>query len=239
MGGPVEAALTCSDNTKRSYTPTVDYASATFGDKRVRSIGTVDVLAFLARIQEPKTKTVGQGDKRRMVTVTVSSSTVAKHLRVLSSILGWGGCRRPRRLDPVERIPKQQRPKGRRREAPYFTDAELARLFAGGDSPPIRPKDAPPFRLALYTGIRQGELLALQWGDVDLGAATIRVRRKAVAGYRGDGQHRRVELTVQIPLLTIRQLGRDRRASKPRKFSLFQRDAAPASPTLSRRPSQQ
>lgn len=99
MGGPVEAALTCSDNTKRSYTPTVDYASATFGDKRVRSIGTVDVLAFLARIQEPKTKTVGQGDKRRMVTVTVSSSTVAKHLRVLSSILGWGGCRRLRRLE--------------------------------------------------------------------------------------------------------------------------------------------
>ena len=32
------------------------------------------------------------------------------------------------------------------------------------------------------TGMRQGELMALTWGDVDLQAATIRVRRNYTGG---------------------------------------------------------
>lgn len=35
----------------------------------------------------------------------------------------------------------------------------------------------PIVSLALATGMRRGELLALQWGDVDLNAATVRVER--------------------------------------------------------------
>jgi integrase len=31
--------------------------------------------------------------------------------------------------------------------------------------------------MALKTGMRQGELLALTWGDVDLGGAIVHVRR--------------------------------------------------------------
>src|SRR6185312_9633031 len=35
----------------------------------------------------------------------------------------------------------------------------------------------PIVALALATGMRRGELLALQWGDVDLDASTLRVER--------------------------------------------------------------
>ena len=38
------------------------------------------------------------------------------------------------------------------------------------------------FLVALKTGIRQGELLALTWGDVDLTAAVIRVAAPARTG---------------------------------------------------------
>ncbi|NJO84059.1 MAG: tyrosine-type recombinase/integrase [Blastochloris sp.] len=32
------------------------------------------------------------------------------------------------------------------------------------------------YHLALFCGLRRGELLALRWGDIDLGAGTLRVR---------------------------------------------------------------
>jgi integrase len=38
------------------------------------------------------------------------------------------------------------------------------------------------FLLALKTGMRQGELIALAWGDIDLQQAVIRVRRAYSAG---------------------------------------------------------
>ena len=36
---------------------------------------------------------------------------------------------------------------------------------------------SPIVVLALATGMRRGELLGLQWGDIDLDAATLRVER--------------------------------------------------------------
>jgi integrase len=59
--------------------------------------------------------------------------------------------------------------------------------------------------LALHTGMRIGELLALNWADVDLHAATVRVRRTLTRGQDGrgyvvgattkSGKGRRVRLT--------------------------------------------
>lgn len=41
------------------------------------------------------------------------------------------------------------------------------------------------YRIALYMGLRQGELLALRWSDVDLAAGTLRIRAaKTEAGIR-------------------------------------------------------
>jgi integrase len=39
------------------------------------------------------------------------------------------------------------------------------------------------FLTALKTGMRQGELIALSWGDVDLTAAVVRVRRTCTDGH--------------------------------------------------------
>jgi integrase len=41
--------------------------------------------------------------------------------------------------------------------------------------------------LALHTGMRIGELLALKWADADLDAATVRVRRTLTRGEDGRG----------------------------------------------------
>lgn len=107
-----------------------------------------------------------------------SPSTRAKHLRVLSACLQAAVFYRYAESNPVRELPPAQRPRAERKEAAYFENAELPPLF--------RQLHAEPYRtfclVALKTGMRQGELLALRWCDVDLGEAVIRVRRSYTGG---------------------------------------------------------
>jgi hypothetical protein len=41
----------------------------------------------------------------------------------------------------------------------------------------LDPRDQAAFGLAVYAGLRMGEILALEWSDLDPGAGTVRVRR--------------------------------------------------------------
>ena len=73
-----------------------------------------------------------------------------------------------------------------RKEAAYFENQELPRLFAHLPSEPYRTL----FLVALKTGMRQGELLGLRWGDVDLEEAVIRVRASYTGGVVGTPKNR-------------------------------------------------
>jgi integrase len=63
------------------------------------------------------------------------------------------------------------------------------------------PKHFPFFLCALRTGLRLGELLALQWGDVDFRGGFIEVRRAFVVGEittPKNGKSRRVDMSKQL-----------------------------------------
>ena len=71
------------------------------------------------------------------------------------------------------------------------------RLFAELEEGPYRVVCL----VALKTGIRQGELLGLCWGDVDLQEAVIRVRRTYTGGTLGtpkNHERRDVDLTSDV-----------------------------------------
>lgn len=72
-------------------------------------------------------------------------------------------------------------------EPAAFTSAEVARLLlaARGD------RLEAPLRVAIGTGLRQGELLGLAWEDLDLAGRRIHVRRELT---RVDGRYVRAEL---------------------------------------------
>jgi integrase len=77
------------------------------------------------------------------------------------------------------------------------------------------PEYHPFFLCALRTGMRLGELLALQWGDVDVTGRFLEVRRNLVAGHLTSTKNtnrRRVDMSLKLTE-TLRELHRERKAA--------------------------
>jgi integrase len=147
-------------NTQRSYVATMDYAKKAFGWKNARALGLSDVREFLALME-------GR-----------SPSTQAKHLRVLKQCLDGAISEGYASRNPVRELPNDQRPQLEQRERAYFETDELPKLFS--ELPDGLGKTI--CALALKTGMRQGELIALKWGNVSLGDKLLRVRENYTAG---------------------------------------------------------
>jgi integrase len=157
-------------STVGSYRSTVAHAKEVFGGKRVRDIRPEDIGCFNMILRE-------RGG---------SPSTRAKHLRVLGACLQAAVFSGYAESNPVRQLPPAQRPRPEQKEAAYFENEELPRLFHYLRSEPYRSLCL----VALKTGMRQGELLALRWCDVDLDDAVVRVRRSRTAGTIGTPKNR-------------------------------------------------
>jgi integrase len=81
------------------------------------------------------------------------------------------------------------------------------------------PREYPLFLCAVRTGLRLGELLGLQWGDIDFTGRFIEVRRNRVAGRTTtpkSGKIRRVDMSRQLTE-TLRALRTARKAEALRR----------------------
>jgi integrase len=164
------ASLERKPSTVGSYRSTIVHAKAIFGGERVRRIGPEDIARFNRVLRE-------RG---------CSPSTRAKHLRVLGACLQAAIYYRYCDSNPVRELPPAQKPRPERKEAAYFENGELPRLFDHLHAEPFRTLCL----LALKTGMRQGEILALRWTDVDLDQAVIRVRSSYTGGSLGTPKNR-------------------------------------------------
>jgi integrase len=149
-------------STVGSYRSTMAHAKRTFGSAPVRQLGIEEIARFNAALRD-------RG---------CSSSTRAKHLRVLGACLQAAVSYRYAERNPVRELPSALRPRPERKEAAYFENAELPRLFAMLLAEPYRTLCL----VALKTGMRQGELISLRWRDVDLDDAVVRVRASYTGG---------------------------------------------------------
>jgi integrase len=81
------------------------------------------------------------------------------------------------------------------------------------------PREYPLFLCAVRTGLRLGELLALQWPDIDFNGRFIEVRRNLAAGRLTtpkNGKTRRVDMSAQLTE-TLRGLLRARKRETLKK----------------------
>jgi integrase len=85
-------------------------------------------------------------------------------------------------------------------EIRFLNQQELDALIAAVDvsDKPFGPTDRAIFLTAAMTGMRQGELLALRWRDVDWEAKRIRVRRNYTRGYWSTPKSRSGERAVPL-----------------------------------------
>lgn len=171
-------------STKDSYRSTLTYAKALFGDRLASRVQPGDIARF----------------NRFLRASGLSDSTRAKHLRVLgacfASAVEHGVCAQ----NPVRRLPRSERPRPARKESAYFQQDELPRLFAEFPA----GLHHTLFSLALKTGMRQGELLALTWGDADLQASVIHVRQSFTGGQTTSPKnHERRDVDLTDDLVTM------------------------------------
>jgi integrase len=134
------ASLERKPTTVGSYRSTIAHTKDVFGSQRVRGIAPEDIARFNGILRE-------RG---------CSASTRAKHLRVLGACLQAAVSYRYADSNPVRELPSAQKPRPERKEAAYFENDELPRLFEHLRSERVRTLCL----VALKTGMRQGELFA-------------------------------------------------------------------------------
>jgi integrase len=112
-----------------------------------------------------------------------SASTITNYLKPLAGTLALAVRRGYIAGNPYRSLTSDERPK-RAEQAPAheWSDVEIEALLAATDGV-ARQKTAqydytPLLRTAIYTGLRLGELLGLQWGDVELDQSVLHVRRQ-------------------------------------------------------------
>ena len=105
-----------------------------------------------------------------------SNRTIQKYLVILGSIFRHATRRYGLRTNPIDDV---ERPRVRSRvEIDILLPEEVWALVRAADS----EQDAAIFLVAAFTGLRQGELLALRWRDVDFERRVIRVHRTYKSG---------------------------------------------------------
>ena len=126
----------------------------------------------------------------------LADHTVHNHLTLLTSMLnlavdlGW-----------LRRVPKFRKPRIVVADDYQYlkTDEEIARFLQAAE-----PEDEPIgvlYRVAIYTGLRAGELAGLHWRDVDFKRRILTVRRSYDRKYTKGGRIRRVP--ILDPLMPV------------------------------------
>ena len=109
--------------------------------------------------------------------VPTGATTVQKAYTLLNRICTWAVTIRRLTHNPCDGI---KRPTAKRKAIHPFTREEVQRLLEATKNDRLYAL----FVLAVTTGMRQGELFGLQWGDLDLEGRRIRIVRQ-VKDYRG------------------------------------------------------
>lgn len=136
-----------------------------------------------------------------------SSKTVHNHLNFLHGVFRHAVKRGWCATNPVAAVDRP-RDQGGDPDIRYLDASELEALLRAVPDDVLGPTDHAVYLTAAMTGLRQGELVALRWLDVDWTAGVIRVRRSYTRGEFGTPKSRRSSRDVPMADRTAGELHR-------------------------------
>jgi integrase len=132
-----------------------------FGAKKITDIKRDDVKRFLAELSQT-THEVNQ-----LVIPRFAKNTLRLIVCALRTVLNAAVEDGIIESNPAARVGKFAKSEKPAREANAMTRAEVEKFLMGAQE--VCPEWHPFFLTALRTGLRKGELIALKWGDLQLG----------------------------------------------------------------------
>ena len=159
--------------TRKNYRAALDLVLLPrFGNTRLVAITPEHVAVLIRELER-------QGPSGK----PLSSSMIENYLRPLAGTLAFAIRRGLIATNPCSLLTRDERPRRSEREQDHvWSDEEIAALIKAAErlarQPASRYDYAPLLRTALYTGLRLGELLGLQWQDLDLHEGVLHVRRQ-------------------------------------------------------------
>lgn len=167
---------------KTSFKELLPSTQSAFAKSAGVSIGTIESLVAGHNVSRQTAEKISAALDRPLDEVfeptgkeTLSGKTLLHYHRLLSSMLEtavqW-------QLIPSNPCKRVKAPRAERKEARYLDEKQAAHLIALLDSEPIQYRTM--ILLLINTGLRRGELCALQWKDIDLVNAVLQVRRNTV-----------------------------------------------------------
>jgi integrase len=214
-----EKRLTTS--TRKLYRLGLDrYILPRFGHRKLAEITADDIARFTRSLEK-------QG---------LSPSTIENYLRPLKGGLAFACRRGLLTTNPCAFLTRDDRPLQKfDRKAYEWTDEEINALLESAEMIAHRPESRQDYSalltVAVETGLRKGELLGLQWGDVDLEEGLIHVRRQWIkygelTQPKTPKALRRVPLAPQTVAL-LRRLRLASRFSQETDFVFASKDGTP------------
>lgn len=144
-----------------------------FGSMRINAIRAEDIKRFINKLQREKSE---DGTKY------LSDSTKFQRFKALRNILRYAYQMDYLTANPLDKIPSSQlphKPHLKLREGKDFMNKEQVRQY-------IQHLNEEPLfyramvNLMIFTGLRRGEVVGLQWGDIDLEQRTLQVVRNVI-----------------------------------------------------------
>ena len=131
---------------------------------------------------------------------TLSPKTVTNHLTFLHGLFAFGIRRRWAQSNPVALVDRPPATPQHGRRIRFLQPVELEALLRAVPDDDLGPTDAALYLCAVTTGLRQGELLALKWLDVDWLARRIRVADNFPRGLNEEADTPKSHVLRSVPM---------------------------------------